>query len=281
VRAGEVVAEVAGLELLNLQLDLLRAEREGRLLDETLKGLRTLAGAAPRRRLLEIEGQAAVNRQQRDSLGRKLQALGLSDEQRAGVADGRLVEALPVRAPIDGVVAGSDRVLGQAVPAHEPLVEIHDPSRPLVRGYVPERELDRTRLGQTMRVRLTDDPAFVAQAQVVRSGRVLGGDSRTLAVWAEFAAPPERPLRHGQLARLTLTVARSEPVLAVPVAAVVSEGARSYVFVQKPDGQFERRPVRTGRADDRFVEVVAGLTADEPVAIAGAAELQTAFAVVR
>jgi RND family efflux transporter MFP subunit len=281
VRAGAVVAEVAGLEMLSLQLDLLRTEREGRLLDETLKGLRALGGTAQRRRLLELEGQVEINRQQRDSLDRKLRALGLSDEQRAGVTAGRLVEALPIRAPIDGVVVGLDRSLGQAIPAHEPIVEIHDPSRPLVRGYVSERELPRVHLDQPARVRLTADPAFVGEAKVVRSGRVLGGDSRTLAVWAEFAAAPERPLRHGQLARLTLTTARPEPALAVPNAAVVTEGIHSYVFVQKPDGQFERRRVRTGRADDRCVEVVNGLTAGEPVAVAGAAELQMAFAVVR
>ena len=47
-------------------------------------------------------------------------------------------------------------MLGQAVPAHEPLVEIHDPSRPLVRGYVPERELPRVHSGQDVRVRVTN-----------------------------------------------------------------------------------------------------------------------------
>jgi multidrug efflux pump subunit AcrA (membrane-fusion protein) len=56
---------------------------------------------------------------------------------------------------------------------------------------------------------------------------------------------------------------------------------RSFVFVQKDDGSFDRRRVDLGRADDRFVEVKSGLTQGEHVATGGVAELQTAFASLR
>ena len=69
--------------------------------------------------------------------------------------------------------------------------------------------------------------------------------------------------------------------LAVPRSAVVYEGTRAFVFVRKGDGSFERRAIDLGPGDDRGGEVRGGLRAGEPVAVGGAAELQTAHAVVR
>jgi multidrug efflux pump subunit AcrA (membrane-fusion protein) len=84
-----------------------------------------------------------------------------------------------------------------------------------------------------------------------------------------------------QTARVTLVAAAGSPVLAVPLEAVVREGTRAYVFVRKPDETFDRRAVTLGRSDDRFFEVLSGLTEGEPVAVSGATGLQTAFGVIR
>src|SRR5262249_22815685 len=53
VRAGQVVAEVASLELQNLQLDLLRAHLESELLEDSLMRLRSAAESVPARQLWE------------------------------------------------------------------------------------------------------------------------------------------------------------------------------------------------------------------------------------
>lgn len=283
VRAGDVLAEVASLDLQNLQLEYLRAHLEGVLVEETFRGLQRVGeGAVPRRRLLDQEGLVNANRQQREALRGKLRVAGLADEQLDAIAaTGRLVEAVPIRAPVGGAVAGFDRTLGQAVKAEDPILTVHDLSRPVVRGFVGERDLARARVGQAVRVRLTGDPAFVADGTIARSGRVFGADSRTLSVWVELTRPPERPLLHNQLARLAVVVRRPEPTLAVPLAAVVREGTRAFVFVRQPDRAFDRRPVRLGRADDRSAEVLDGLRPGEPVVVRGAADLQTAHAGIR
>ena len=53
---------------------------------------------------------------------------------------------------------------------------------------------------------------------------------------------------------------------------------QAYLFVRRADGTFERRAIRTGRADDRLVEIEDGLREGEEVAVAGVASLQTAHA---
>lgn len=279
VRAGDVLAEVASLELQNLQLELLRAHLQAGLLEQVLQGLRQVDQIPARRQLWETESLYNAARNRRESLARKLEAVGLSREQvQAVLADKKLVTALPVRAPIDGAVVHFDKVLGQVVKAEEPLFEIHDLARTWVKGFLSERDVVHVRIDQPARVRLVADPTFVAEGTVLRSGRVLGADNRTLSVWVELKEQPDLVLQHNLLARLTLTLRRPEPTLAVPRDAVVREATRAYVFVRKPDGVFERRLVETGRADDRHVQITRGLRPEENVAVRGTADLQTAYA---
>jgi membrane fusion protein, heavy metal efflux system len=130
------------------------------------------------------------------------------------------------------------------------------------------------------RVRLVGDPGVVLPGKVARSGRTFGTTHRTLSVWVELDGDPPTPLRHNQMARLSLAVGSHPPTLALPLGAVYREGTQGYVFVRSGD-TFERRAVTLGRADDRFVEVTAGLAAGEPVAVAGVPELNTAWQSVR
>lgn len=282
VKAGQEIARIASLELQSLQLDLLKTHLDFRLAEDTFARLREARGSLPSRLLLETETRLNTLRHQRDAASRKLLALGLSSEQVRSLLDSKkLVESLPVRATLPGRVVRFDKVLGQALKAEEGLFEIHDLSEPLVQGHVGESDLTHVRPGQKARVRLTADPSFLAEATVVRSGRVLGGDSRVLSVWVRLDRPPEVPLLHNQLARLTLVRGQSVSGVAVPLEAVVQEGTRSFVFVRQPDGGFDRRAVDTGAADDRRVIITRGLSAGETVAVAGTTSLQTAYASIR
>jgi membrane fusion protein, heavy metal efflux system len=281
VEAGREVARIAGLELQSLQLELLKADLELRQAEETLGRLSAAKGLPPRL-LWETESRVNSLKHQQDTATRKLRALGLSAQQMKDLLEEkRLVRALPVRAPISGRVVRFDRALGQAVKAEEGLFEIHDLSEALVVGHVGEADLARLRPGQKARVRLTADPSFVGEGTVVRSGRVFGTESRALSVWVKLDRPSARPLLHNQLARLTLVQGEAGSGVAVPLEAVVREGTRSFVFVRRNDGAFDRRPVETGPADDRRVLVTRGLAAGEAVAVAGATALQTAYASIR
>jgi cobalt-zinc-cadmium efflux system membrane fusion protein len=281
VAAGEVIAEVASMELQNLQLELLRHHLQVELLGGNLERLRSLGAAVAlsSRQLRETESAYNGARQRRDSVQRKLEAVGLSADQVRQIIDKRkFAEALPIRAPIAGVIVSFSARLGQFVKVEDPLFEIQDLSHPLIRGYVSERDLYRVAVGQKARVRLTADGAFRAEGTVIRSGQVFGSEDRTLSVWVELKEPERRTLLPGMMARLTLMVAEPKNMLAISKEAVLREGSRAYVFVRGPDGVFSRRLVETGASDDAFVEIRRGLDEGEIVAVQGVAELQTGYA---
>ena len=154
-------------------------------------------------------------------------------------------------------------------------------SRSWVHGFVSEREVPSVRIDQSSRIRLVSDPVKTLTGKVVRSGRIVGPSDRTLSIWVELDHEPNPPLRHNQMGRMTLTVESRPATLAVPLAAVARDGVRSFVFIRKVDGTFDRRSVQLGRSDDRHVEVRSGLSAGEEIAITSAEELQTAYASVR
>jgi RND family efflux transporter MFP subunit len=286
VRAGDVVAEVASLELHTMQLDLLSTHLKLGLLRQTLDRLQ--AGgqsgrmAVPARQLREALSAHRGAEQRRDSLRSRLRAIGLSEEQvRAVTERGEILAAVPVRAPLSGTLVGFNAALGQAVRAEDGLFQIHDLGGIAVRAHVFERQLSDVRVGQEARARLVAHPETVAEAVIVRSGRVVSGEDRTLTLWADLRTRPETPLLPGMMARLHVIEEQSSPLLAVPVTAVLREGSHTFVFVQREDGTFERRLLRPGRSDDRIVEVRDGLRPGEMVAVQGVEGLQATWASIR
>lgn len=281
VKAGDVLAEVVSPELLTLQLDLLRASLALQLETATSARIKDLPAVA-KQRVWETEGRVAVLKSQVDTLRRKLETVGLDAADIDRVVETRkVVSAVPVRSPITGEIVTFEKALGQAVAAKEVLFSVHDRTRPQVMGAVAEREVARVRVGQAVRVRLVSDPETVLTGKVARSGRTVGADNRSLAVWVELDAKSRPPLVHGQLAGVTVVTDSRPAGVTVPRGAVAGEPGAEVVFVRRPDGVFERRAVETGRADDRRVEVVLGLSPGERVAVRGVGELVTGFASLR
>ena len=281
VRKGDVLAEVFSPELRSIQSDLLRNKVQLAYLEISVRRLQSLAETIEKRTLWEVESQLRDARNKERTLERRLEVLGLSRDQVVEVQrTGRIRATVPVRAPIDGVLVSMTKVLGQAVKAEESIFEIHDLSGAQVQAYLSERELGRVRLGQRARVRLSADTSDALEATVVRNSRAIGADNRTVAVWLQLDQPKSAAFQN-MLARVAFVEEGASPMLAIPLTAIAREGTRTFAFVQKPDGAFERRTIAIGRSNDQWAEVLRGIAAGESVAWTGANELQTSFAALR
>lgn len=284
VVAGQVIAEVAGIAFLDAQLDMLRADRELQLLNESLQRLAS-SGEGPvvaARRIWEIEAARDAVANRKSSAQQVLISMGMvAADVEAVLQTGRPRETLPLRSPINGSIVAFDKVLGEQVSPEEIMFEVHDLNRVWARGFLSEREAAKVRIGSPARVRVPSYPGLVIDGTIVRSSRWLGESNRTLEVWIEFETNREWLLPRNLLARVSVSIGDPETDLAVPTSAIVRDGMRHFIFVQKEEGLLERRHVELGRADDQFVVVRSGLTAGELVAVQGSAELQTTYAAVR
>ncbi len=282
VRRGDVLATLYSQDFQNLQLDLLRTSAESGLQQTTVENLRAARDSVSERQLVEAESRLNQLVSRRETAIRQLQNAGLSDEQLAKLTSAwELIEALPIRAPIDGVIINFDKFLGHYVRPDEALFEIHDLSKAWIQAFIPERDLVNIRTGQQARVRFVANSGEVIKGTVARSSGSVGIDERAVSVWIELTEMPTFPVQHNMLVRVAIETGQTLSQISVPRQAIVREGARNYVFVQGPESVFERRLVEVGERDDINCAILSGLKLGERIAVQGAAALQSGYAALR
>ena len=210
---------------------------------------------------------------------RRLELLGVaSSEIDEVLRRGKALDAIPVRSPVDGTVVAKAAVAGGAVQPGTVLFEVADLSLVWVTVEIPEQDLGRIHVGQKAHFELTAFPGEAHDGKVQLISPVLDSSARTLRVRIELRnridrdGPRLRPGMSGTVrfdAPARSAGAAAPPALVVPAEAVVDTGRARYVFVAKPGGHFEPRPVKVGaRAGDR-VEVLSGLAEGETVVTTG------------
>lgn len=282
VSQGQVLAEISSQPFKDLQLDLLKSDIEARLLAEVVSNLREARDSIAARQLWESESQLNQITTRRDNLIQQLRTIGITLEQVTELLENRrLIPTLPIKAPINGVIVGFDKFLGHVVVPDEPLFEVHNLSHAWIQGFVSEQDFPRIEIGQSVRVRFVAAPDEIVEGTVVRSGQSISSDDRSLAIWVELNDPPSEILRHRMMARLDIQTGKHVDGLSIPRTAIVREGLRSYVFVERENQTFERRYVVTGPSDDLRVTVLQGLEPGETVATRGAQQLQSGYAALK
>lgn len=213
-------------------------------------------------RLLALHDKGLISRQELDDAAAQLeQAAGELAESRTGL------QQTDVRAPFAGQLGLRQVSLGAFVEAGEPLVRLTqtDPLRLVF--TLPERDASLLRTGQSITGVAGDCTArFATEVSIIDP--TLDASTRSIRAQA-VVANPERRLRAGMSARLSVEVGRREQALTVPHEAVVRRGTMKLLYVVQADGSFEQREATVGRHFRDRVEIVAGIAAGETVVVAG------------
>jgi RND family efflux transporter MFP subunit len=172
-----------------------------------------------------------------------------------------------VRAPYDGVVAEVPVVLGDMAMPGRPLLTVYDPRALRVSAAVPQTAAASLKPGQVPQVELPGVTAGrITPVRVQWLPRV-DPATHSLEVWLDLPAglPGVAP---GMFARAWLPADGSAgPRFYVPLQAVVRRAEMTAVYVLGADGRPLLRQVRLGRADADKIEVLAGVSAGERVAL--------------
>ena len=225
----------------------------------------TSAGAAPAKRLDEAR---AAEDHAKAQLAAAETSLTQYNAARAGGttdAEGLFV----VRAPIDGVIAQRDAATGTNVTAGTVLFRVIDALLVQVVGQVPEAEAVRVRLARTAEIEVAGQPERIPTGRLVNVGRVLDPQSRTLPITFAFDNSSRKfPVGQAIFLHLLMDTTASRPV--VPAAAIVDDGGRPIVFVQREGETFERRAVTLGPRSGDLVQIVDGIKAGDRIVTKGA-----------
>lgn len=175
-----------------------------------------------------------------------------------------------VRAPFAGTVTArsvdrGDLVIGDAATTNTPLFSLAAMDRLRVVADVPQSAIQAAMPGTEVALTFDALPGETLKGQVSRSSGAIDRASGTMRV--EIALDnPGRRLPSGAAGQASFAAPAARAVLLVPTSAVlVRDGASVVIAVEQGRAAF--RPVTLGRNLGATVEILTGLTADEPVVL--------------
>jgi len=202
-----------------------------------------------------------------ESARQRLKLWDISDDQIERIEESENpIRTLTVYSPVSGYVLQKYAVQGMRVMSGEKLFDVSDLSNVWVIADVYEYELPVIKVGDTAKIQLSYFPGKELTSKIEFISPTLSPETRTVQV--RFSIPNTGgKLKPGMFTDVELKINLGRR-LAVPDEAVIDTGLRQIVYVDKGDGYFEPKAITTGLRAEKFIEVLAGLTAGEMVASA-------------
>jgi RND family efflux transporter MFP subunit len=195
-------------------------------------------------------------------------------QSRFRVADAAMTEAqtmlgyATITAPFAGVITRKLADVGDLASPGKPLLELEAQDKLRMEADVPEGLIDRIKLGDKLRVRVSD-LSTALEGTVAEISPTTDASSRTFRIKLDLPASPG--LRAGQFGRVGVPLSESS-ALRVPASAVVQRGQMEIVFVNA-NNKAQLRLVKTGKVLGGEIEILSGLSTGENIVVDGAAAL--------
>ena len=132
---------------------------------------------------------------------------------------------------------------------------------------VSEKDIGKLRIGQDVQFKVDAYPDREFKGRVTILYPTIDERTRSLTVEAR-AANPERLLKPGLFAKVTLYTDEPRDTVVIPVTSMLYEGRNVKVFVVEGDRARER-PVKPGNKYDDVMEVTEGLKGGETLVVTG------------
>jgi membrane fusion protein (multidrug efflux system) len=189
-----------------------------------------------------------------------------ANEAALHLAGARLEKAV-IKAPFEGVVGLRKVSVGDFVGVGQDMVNLEqiDPLKADFR--VAEIYLDAVRRGQRIELTVDAFPGESFTGEVFAIDPLIDESGRSILLRARLPNP-DRILRPGLFARVTLVLNEREDAIQVPEQALVPQGADQYVF-RVVDGKAALTKVQVGIRREGMVEITEGLGPDDQVVTAG------------
>ncbi len=160
---------------------------------------------------------------------------------------------------------------GDTVIMNQPLLYLPDISQMVIKGDVREVDLHKLALGLKASILVEAYPekefqgnlSFIG-ALATRRGNQMRGEKYFQVTFTLNGG--DKRLRPGMTARVIVLSADLKQVLSVPSAAVFHDGEHSFCYQYK-NKTFHKAPVKIGRQNEDFIEIVEGLDKGDTVSL--------------
>lgn len=226
---------------------------------------------ANRDRILRMQGKGAISEQDLQLAQTQVE---MADAQRE-MAQAQLtaleirLKDCEVRAVDDGVIAARSATLGQVSAAGTELFRLIRQQRLEWQAQLNAQQLAQVAIGQAVTVTLPGGKSITGTLRQLAPA--LDPQSRLGLAYVALDTDHDSgtDARAGMYASGMIQLAE-QTSLVVPTEAVVLRDGRSYVFRVTADEKVTQVAVNTGRREGKLIEVSAGLTDNDRIAVRGA-----------
>jgi cobalt-zinc-cadmium efflux system membrane fusion protein len=279
VRKGEIVAVLDSREVADAKSDYLTAsvntelqktnyERQQALWDKRISAEAAFLQA----RATYSETQLRLNlaRQKLSALGLNADEVGATAKKDETTPNQSSLRRYELRSPITGRVVERKVDVGTTVGSQGDPADLYmvaDLSTVWVELAVPTTDLGKVKEGAEVLIAARDEDAGQrAKGKIIFVSPILNAETRSARVIAALPNP-EFSWRPGTFVATEIQIGQEAVKVLVPRDALQTIGGEKVAFVRTPEG-FERRDVKTGKADDTSIEIVSGLAPGDEIATA-------------
>ncbi len=174
---------------------------------------------------------------------------------------------LTLIAPMDGVLSERRVAVGDFVDKAALIFELYDLSTVRIVFQVPERYINKIRIGQSAEARLEPYPDETFRGVIYYIDPAV--DEKTRTVLMKMRIPnAARKLKAGLFATVRIDIGDFPSATVIPEESIVPQGGDSFVFVVE-NGVAHLRQIRIGLRQGGQVQVLSGIKPGDQVVVAG------------
>lgn len=251
VHANEVLVTLEHPEFVTMQQEYLQAKTQLELAERELDRQRLLSrdSVNSRKTFERAQGDVTMLRIQSRALAEKLALLNI---KASSLTESTISRQITLRSPIDGYVTGVNVNTGRYVDPNTALLHVMDPEHMHIELAVFERDIATIRVGDSVRVRITDHPDSLRSATVHLIGKSVRAD-QTVPVHVHLDRHDSRLTPGTSLSAVIKS--RPRTALTLPENAIIQSGKLSYVLTGSPS-QLIRKPIRIGTINAGLAEIL-------------------------
>jgi RND family efflux transporter MFP subunit len=173
-----------------------------------------------------------------------------------------------VKAPFNGIVVDIPQITNYTrINAGTSVATLMDYSKLMMDVNLPEKYLTTIKLGQEVNITNYTLPNDTLKAQISELSPVISTETRTFKGKMTISNPELR-LRPGMFVKADIEIARKDTAIVIPKEVIVA-GARGKTVYVVDRGAARRRTITTGLENDKSVEVIEGLKAENRLVVKG------------
>lgn len=160
---------------------------------------------------------------------------------------------------------------GAKVRESQNIIRLPDLTQMQVKVLVNETKVEKVQPGMPATIKIRDDRFYgevksvASQAEPSRWGSSSVKDYATIVRIDETLTNGK--LKPGMTAEVEVVVRELENILAVPLLGIVEIGAKYYCWVKKSPGTFDKRSVKIGVSNDKYIQIVDGVNEGDEVVL--------------